>query len=238
MEKRAVILAGGKGTRLLPYTVTLPKPLVPVGDMPIMEIVIRQLVRAGFARITLACNHQAELIRAFFGDGSKWGVAIDYSLETTPLGTMGPLRHIRDLPPQFLVMNGDILTDLDFGELLESHRRDGDRLFTIAATNREQAIDFGVLEVDRSNTLTGFREKPTIPYLVSMGVYCLSRDVLAWVPDDRAFGFDELMLALLENERKVQIERYSGFWLDIGRPSDYQFAVERWEALKPRLLAT
>src|SRR6266545_3546067 len=206
MEKRAVILAGGRGTRLLPYTVTLPKPLVPVGDWPVMEIVIRQLARAGFARITLAVNHQAELIRAYFGDGAKWSVAIDYSLETTPLGTMGPLRLIRDLPQHFLVMNRDIL------------------------------IDVGVLDVDGTNVLTGFHEKPKIPYLVSMGVYCVARDVLAWVPDGRAFGFDQLMLALLADGRKVQVAPYAGFWLDIGRPSDYQFAVEQWDELRPRLL--
>ncbi len=236
MEKRAVILAGGRGTRLLPYTVTLPKPLVPVGDWPVMEIVIRQLARAGFARITLAVNHQAELIRAYFGDGAKWSVAIDYSLETTPLGTMGPLRLIRDLPQHFLVMNGDILTDLDFASLLEAHRSDEGRLFTIAAANREQTIDFGVLDVDGTNVLTGFHEKPKIPYLVSMGVYCVARDVLAWVPDGRAFGFDQLMLALLADGRKVQVAPYAGFWLDIGRPSDYQFAVEQWDELRPRLL--
>jgi NDP-sugar pyrophosphorylase family protein len=238
MDKRAVILAGGKGTRLLPYTVTLPKPLVPIGDWPIMEIVIRQLARAGFRRITLAVNHQAELIRAFFGDGSKWDVAIDYSLETTPLGTMGPLRLIRDLPAHFLVMNGDILTDLDFASLFESHRRDDGRLFTISAANREQTIDFGVLEVDRENVLTGFHEKPRTPYLVSMGVYCVARDVLAWVPEGRAFGFDQLMLELLAQKRKVQVEPYQGFWLDIGRPSDYELAVEQWDSLRRKLLPT
>jgi NDP-sugar pyrophosphorylase family protein len=126
-----VILAGGKGTRLLPYTVSLPKPLVPIGDLPIVEIVIRQLAAAGFDSITLAVNHQADLIRAYFGDGAKWRVHIDYSLETMPLGTMGPLRIIDDLPDNFLVMNGDVLTDLDFAGLLERHSRE--RAFTIGA---------------------------------------------------------------------------------------------------------
>ncbi len=123
MSRRAVILAGGLGTRLRPYTVVLPKPLMPIGEFPILEVIVRQLARAGFLRITLAVNHQAELVRAFFGDGSKWGVAIDYSLEDQPLGTMGPLKLIGDLPERFLVMNGDILTDLDFRAFHDARRR-------------------------------------------------------------------------------------------------------------------
>ena len=120
MNRRAVILAGGKGTRLRPYTVVLPKPLMPIGEYPILEVVVRQLARHGFDRVTMAVNHQAELIKAFFGDGSKWHVQIDYSLEDQPLGTMGPLKRIADLPEHFLVMNGDVLTDLDFAALLVS----------------------------------------------------------------------------------------------------------------------
>jgi NDP-sugar pyrophosphorylase family protein len=123
MTKRAVILAGGKGTRLRPYTVVLPKPMMPIGEYTILEVVIRQLARHGFDRITLAVNHQAELFKAFFGDGSKWHVRIDYSLEDRPLGTMGPLRLIRDLPAHFLVMNGDILTDLNYAFHLKHARR-------------------------------------------------------------------------------------------------------------------
>jgi NDP-sugar pyrophosphorylase family protein len=235
MDNRAVILAGGKGTRLLPYTVTLPKPLVPIGDLPIMEIVIRQLASGGFGRITLAVNHQAELIRAYFGDGAKWGVRIDYSLETMPLGTMGPLRNIPDLPDDFLVMNGDVLTDLDFGALLDQHVRDR-ALFTIAAARREQPIDFGVLEVDDSDRLTGFHEKPRIPYLVSMGVYCVSARVTPWIPAGTPYGFDQLMLALVAAGEHVKVRPYDGFWLDIGRPADYQAAVDAWDELRLRLL--
>jgi len=235
MRKRAVILAGGKGTRLLPYTVSLPKPLVPVGDLPIVEIVIRQLAGAGFEAITLAVNHQADLIRAYFGDGAKWGVRIDYSLERTPLGTMGPLRLIDDLPDDFLVMNGDVLTDLDFAALLDRHVREG-ALYTIAAAHREQVIDFGVLEVDDADRLVGFTEKPRIPYLVSMGVYCASKRMLRWIPEGSAYGFDQLMLALIAAGERVTVRPHRGFWLDIGRPTDYQFAVDRWEEMRPRLL--
>ena len=235
MNKRAVILAGGKGTRLLPYTVSLPKPLVPIGDLPIVEIVIRQLAAAGFDSITLAVNHQADLIRAYFGDGAKWRVHIDYSLETMPLGTMGPLRIIDDLPENFLVMNGDVLTDLDFAGLLERHSRER-ALFTIGASRREQVIDFGVLDVDGANRLTGFVEKPRVPYLVSMGVYCLSKPVLQWIPEGRAYGFDQLMLALIAAGERVSVQPYDGFWLDIGRPTDYEAAVDRWDAMRGRLL--
>src|SRR4051812_9849852 len=166
---RAVILAGGRGTRLRPFTVSLPKPLMPIVDEPILEIIIRQLAVQGFDHITLAVNHQAELLKAFFGNGSRWNVEIDYSLELEPLGTMGPLRLISDLPEHFLVMNGDILSDIDFGALLARHSLEN-RLMTVAASARQQAIDFGVLEVE-NGYIKGFHEKPSIPYNVSMGIY-------------------------------------------------------------------
>ena len=121
MSKRAIILAGGKGTRLKPYTVVLPKPLMPIGEYPILEVVIRQLIQHKFDHVTLAVNHQAELIKAFFGDGTKWNIKIDYSMETTPLSTMGPLKLIKDLPDNFLVMNGDILSDLNYSSFLDFH---------------------------------------------------------------------------------------------------------------------
>ena len=153
MSRRAVILAGGTGTRLRPYTVVLPKPLMPIGEFPILEVIVRQLARCGFDRITMAVNHQAELIKAFFQDGGKWGLRIDYSLEDRPLGTMGPLRLIGDLPRDFLVMNGDILTDLDFGKLHDDHAA-SDSVFTISSSCREEIIDFGVLETDGAGRLS------------------------------------------------------------------------------------
>jgi len=232
--RRAVILAGGRGTRLRPYTVVLPKPLMPIGDFPILEVIVRQLGRAGFDHVTMAVNHQAELIKAFFQDGAKWDMRIDYSLEDKPLGTMGPLRLIAGLPEHFLVMNGDVLTDVDFGRFLDEHAR-RDALFTICATSREQLVDFGVLEVDSHDALTGFREKPRTAVLVSMGVYGVSRRLVDRIPADRAYGFDELMLSLIASGDVVEVRRYSGFWLDIGRPEDYQYAVEHWAELKPRL---
>ena len=158
-NKRAVILAGGKGTRLKPYTTVFPKPLVPVGDMPILEIIIRQLAEQGFSHITIAVNHLAEIIKAFFGDGSKWGVQIDYSLEDRPLNTMGPLKLIPDLPDDFLVMNGDVFTNLNYTKLYNEHVAKKN-IFTISAYNRKQKVDFGVLEMSEEGCLIGFREKP------------------------------------------------------------------------------
>src|SRR5258705_6022733 len=149
MSKRAVILAGGTGTRLRPYTVVLPKALMPIGDYPILEVIVRQLAAQGFTRITLAVNHQANIMQAFFGDGSKWGMQIDYSLETKPMSTIAPVCLIPDLPENFLLMNGDVLTDLDLGGFLQRHATAG-RLFTIAAARRLQLIDYGVLPVDFS----------------------------------------------------------------------------------------
>ena len=224
MEKRAVVLAGGQGTRLRPYTITFPKPLMPIGETPILEIVLRQLVSHGFQRITLAVSHQAALIRTFFGDGSKWGATVDYSFEAKPLGTMGPLRLIEDLPENVLVMNGDVLTDLDYAEFFDWHCREGAGL-SIGATEREQYVDFGVLTSNSRDEVVGFQEKPTLRYLVSMGIYGLNRRVLDCLPSDEAFGFDQLVLRLLEARQRIVVRRHAGYWLDIGRPEDFERAT-------------
>jgi NDP-sugar pyrophosphorylase family protein len=231
MSKRAVVLAGGKGTRLRPYTVALPKPLVPLGDYPILEIIVRQLAHHGFDHITMAVNHQAAIIKAFFDTGAKWGVRIDYSLETEPLSTMAPLRLIPDLPEHFLLMNGDVLTDLDLSTLYERHVAE-DRLFTISATHRLQIIDFGVLETQDTNLLTGFSEKPTMRYMVCMGINVASRAVVAKIPPQRKYGLDDLLLELLRSSERVHVEPYDGYWLDIGRPDDYAQACEQFEQNK------
>ena len=235
MSKRAVVLAGGQGTRLRPYTVTLPKPLMPLGDHPILEIIIRQLARFGFDRVTLAVNHQADIIKAFFGDGSKWKIAIDYSLEPEPLSTIAPLALIEDLPANFLLMNGDVLTDLNLAQFFDDHLRNK-RLFTIAATHRRHVADFGVLTANANGTLSGFAEKPVTDFLVSMGVYAASREILDRVPKGRKFGFDDLMLELLRRGEQVRVYQYEGCWLDIGRPDDYTRAIEEFERGKDRFL--
>jgi len=236
MTKTAVILAGGAGTRLRPYTTVLPKPLMPVGEYPILEVIIRQLAQAGVRRVTLAVNHQAEIIRSYFNGGAKWGIEICYSLEQKPLGTMGPLKLMeKSLPENFYVLNGDVLTDLDFRALHDRHIND-DALFTIGAYRRTVRSEYGVLKVDGTDNLIGFEEKPINEYLVSMGVYMVSRRVLDYIPPDTGFGFDDLMLELLAAGKKVETFRHDGLWLDIGRPDDYMQAIDLFEEEEARLL--
>lgn len=235
MSKRAVILAGGKGTRLRPYTVVLPKPLMPIGEYPILEVIIRQLMHFGFDHITLAVNHQAEIIKAFFQDGARWGIKIDYSLEDAPLGTMGPLRLIKDLPQDFLVMNGDILTDLNFSEFFDSHVKSGNA-FTISSKKRLNRIDYGVLDTDGAGRLSGFREKPAVEYEVSMGVYMIGQPALGLIPENQPYGFDHLMLEMISRKHGVGVRAFDGYWLDIGRPDDYAQAIDEFDEMKERFL--
>jgi NDP-sugar pyrophosphorylase family protein len=234
----AVILAGGKGVRLRPYTTRLPKPLVPIGEEhSIMEIVLSQLTRCGFDRVTLAIGHLGDLIRSYIGDGSRWGVEIDYSLpEEVPLGTMGPVLQVLDrLPEKFLVMNGDVLTDLDYADLMRQHR-ESDAPLTVATYQRQAQIDYGVLTT-RDGQVVEFTEKPTIDYRVSMGIYACSKPTLAGYPPGLPFGFDELMLDMLARDTPPQEYAFDGYWFDIGKPDDYdrvnaEFGVIRGSLLK------
>ena len=224
MGKRAIILAGGKGTRLKPYSITLPKPLVPIGEKPILEYIILQLKKSGFDHITITINHFADIIKAFFGDGSKWNLKIDYSLEEKPLHTMGPLTLIKDLPKNFLVMNGDVLTDLDFNQFYKNHVKRGSG-FTIGAYNRYDKVEYGVLHKNDKSELIGFEEKPLNQYLVSMGVYMMNKKTLKYIPENKFFGFDSLMSTLIKKEELPFINEFDGYWLDIGRPDDYEKAI-------------
>jgi NDP-sugar pyrophosphorylase family protein len=235
MSKRAIVLAGGKGTRLRPYTVVFPKPLMPLGDYPILEVIVRQLAIEGFDHITMAVNHQANLIKAFFGDGEQWNVRIDYSVESRPLSTIAPLCLIHDLPDTFLLMNGDVLTDLCFRDLYQQHVDSG-TVFTVAASKRTHTIDYGVLQTDAASVLVGFEEKPSMRYLVSMGVYIVEKSVLSLVPADQPYGFDDLMHALIARQSRVAVKEHDGYWLDLGRPDDYAQAVEEFERRKDTLL--
>lgn len=235
MSKRAVILAGGKGTRLKPYTVVLPKPLVPIGEYPILEIIIRQLAFYGFDHVTITVNHLADIIKAFFGDGSKWNINIDYSLEDKPLSTMGPLKLIKDLPENFLIMNGDVLTDLNYAEFYDDHVNGGN-VFTISSYEREESIEYGILESDSGNKLCAFKEKPKHKYSVSMGVYMANKAILDVIPDNQFYGFDHLMLELLKNNNPASIRKFDGYWMDIGRPDDYMQAIEEFQVMNGKLL--
>ncbi len=220
----AVILAGGRGTRLQPYTSDIPKPLVPIGERPVIEILLGQLRRAGVTKVHVAVNHLAHLVMALLGDGKGLGLEIRYAVEDRPLSTVAPIARITDLPEQFLVANGDIITDLDVAALYRFHS-ERKPLVTVATYRRAERIDYGVLTADAGGRVIGFQEKPTLDCLVSMGIYVFSRDVLALVPKDEPFGFDDLMLKLLAEDRPVCSFGHDGYWLDIGRPGDYEQAL-------------
>jgi len=231
---RAVILAGGRGSRLAPYTTVFPKPLLPVGDRPILDVILRQLAEAGFDRVTLAVGYKFELLMAYFGDGSQYGLELDYSREAGALGTAGPLLLVRDFEDPTLVMNGDILCSIDFEELIGYHKRNGG-VATIATFSRRINVDFGVIEMDNAHQLTAYREKPTHEYKVSMGIYVFSPVVLNSIPAERHFDFPDLVQALLGVGKPVNCYPFDGFWLDVGRREDYELANQDWEDIRNKL---
>lgn len=236
--KRAVILAGGLGTRLRPYTMVLPKPLMPIGDRPVLDIVVRQLRAAGFERITIATGHLAELIEAFFGDGARFDVPIDYFRESEPLGTVGALALIGGLDEPFLVMNGDVLTDMDYAALLTRHIA-SDAAATIASKHRDVQISLGVMrfgEQQDPTRLTDYIEKPMLGYDASMGVYCFDPSVIEHIEPGGRLDFPDLVLRLLANGDVVRAWHSEDYWLDIGRPDDYERAMDDFDAMRDRLI--
>jgi NDP-sugar pyrophosphorylase family protein len=232
---KIVILAGGKGRRLYPYTVVLPKPLMPVGDFPILEVMLKQLKGCNLTDITMAVGHLGNLIQTYFGDGKKLGVHIEYSFEEKPLGTVGPLTQVPGLDETFMVTNGDLLTTLDYLRLIDYHKKKKP-IATVAAQKRSVDVDFGVIQINDGNHLVRYIEKPTLSYMVSMGVYIFEPELLDVVPKGEKFDFPDLMQLLLEKGEKVAIYDSTDFWLDIGRPDDYQKAVEEFEKNQERFL--
>lgn len=222
---KAVILAGGKGTRLAPYTTILPKPLMPIVDLPIIEIVIQQLVSSGVDEITIAVGYLAGLMMAYLGDGTKLGVRINYSLEDKPLGTAGPIGLISNLDEPFILMNGDLLTTLDYRLLWEYHNST-DSVATLATYKRDVKIDLGVLEYDEKAEITGYIEKPTYNFAVSTGIYCFSPLVLRYIPYNKSMDLPDLVQLLISEGMKVSAYEFSGYWLDIGRQEDYETAQD------------
>lgn len=219
----AVVLAGGLGTRLRPYTVSLPKPLMPIGEHPILEIVIHQLRNSGVKRIIIAVGYLESLIRAYFGDGSKYGVEISYSAESEPMGTAGPLTLISDqLDDTFVFMNGDVFSDIIFSDLLEFHQ-ERQSLATVAVASRYVDIDFGVLDIGEGGSFENWREKPTLNYNVSMGIYVLEPGVIPFLPKG-FFNIPDLITSLKHHNEKVNCYSHDGYWLDIGRQEDYEQA--------------
>lgn len=226
MPRKAVILAGGKGTRLAPYTLVFPKPLMPLGETPILEIVIRQLVRRGFEEVTLAVGHLAQLIESYFGDGARFDVKIRYSREDRPLGTAGPLAAVGDLDEPFLVMNGDILTTLDYGSFLADHVESG-AAASVATFRRVYTVDFGVVETD-GERIVGYIEKPETTCDVSMGINALSPHVLERIRPGERLDMPDLLLQLIGAGEEVRSVPFEGRWLDIGRHDDFAAAQEQF----------
>lgn len=224
---RAIILAGGKGTRLAPYTTVLPKPLMPIGEMSILEIVIRQLAYYRVKHITLAVGYLAELLMAYCGDGSKFGVELDYSREEQPLGTAGPISLIQNLNETFLVMNGDLLTSINYGRMWKYHQERG-AIATLASYRREVKIDLGVIEAE-DGWVKDYIEKPTYHYAVSTGIYIFEPDVLEFMKRGERLDLPALVLRLMQANRKVNVFNFDGYWLDIGRHDDYASAVQEFE---------
>ncbi len=232
---KAVVLAGGKGTRLAPYTKVIPKPLMPIGDMPILEVLLRQVRRAGVSDIILTVGHMAELLRAFFQDGERLGIAVHYSYEDKPLGTAGPLKIIDGLDETFFVMNGDVLSTLVFSDLLEFHRRSG-AMITIAMHRRQVKVDLGVLHLGNDGQVVGYIEKPQYDFDVSMGIYVFEPTALKYIPHGQYFDFPNLILRLIENGEKVVGYPFSGYWMDLGSTEDYEQAIHDFEAMRDQFL--
>jgi NDP-sugar pyrophosphorylase family protein len=232
---KVVILAGGKGTRLAPFTVVLPKPLVPLGDRPILEILLRQLRHYGITEVIMAVGYLSGLLEAYFGDGRRLGLRISYSREPKPLGTAGPLSLISGLDDTFLVLNGDLLTNLDYRKLIEYHRQSG-AACTIGMYKRQVQVTLGVIQVDGDNRLVDYIEKPTYDYQVSMGVYVFEPVVLKYIKPDTYLDFPDLIKALLGDGQHVAGYPFRGYWLDIGRHEDYAQAMEEFAQMRPSLV--
>jgi NDP-mannose synthase len=234
--KTAVILAGGKGTRLKPFTNSLPKPLIPLGNTPVLELIIQQLKLYGFTNITLAVGHLSELIKAYFGDGAKWGVNLHYVFESHPLGTAGPLLNIPNLSDDFLVLNADLVTELNLADLFETHVKQGN-MATLAVNQRTTQIEFGVLELaGERHQITQFNEKPTLVHSVCMGIHALNKQALSYLNPNEFCGIDQLMARMMNDGHAIYAFPFEGYWLDIGRHTDYETAQADFERMQHRLL--
>ena len=230
---RAVILAGGKGTRLLPYTKFFPKPLVPIGEKPILDTILRQLKYFSFTHVTLAVGHMSDMIRAYIQTGEKYGMEIGYEIEAEPLGTVGPLAQINGLNDDFLVMNGDIITNLNYGDLVKYHRNSG-AVATIASYEKQFKIELGIIHGDNNN-IEDYIEKPVQTFNVSMGIYIFSPTVLQYIEPEKYLDFPSLIRNLLDDGQKIKSYPFTGYWLDIGNHTDFEKATEEYDTIKGEL---
>lgn len=232
---KAVILAGGKGARLAPYTTILPKPLMPIGDMPILEVMLHQMKDAGIKQAILTVGHLSELMRAFFKDGSQFGLEITYSYEKCPLGTAGPIALVNGLSETFLVSNGDVLTTLNLHDLIQFHKEQK-AIATIAAHHRQSKIDLGVIQKDGDCRITGYIEKPVYDFMVSMGIYVFEPTVLAYIVRNQYLDFPDLVKKLIVAGERVVGYEFNGYWEDLGRPDDYARASKDFENMRDQFL--
>jgi mannose-1-phosphate guanylyltransferase len=230
---KAVIQSGGKGTRLQPYTMVLPKPLMPVGSKPVLELLLKWLRRNGIRQVFITTGHLGHLIRSYCGDGKQWDLQISYTEEPEPLGTVGALSLLRNqLDGTFLMLNGDVLTDLNINALIASHRQSHASM-TVATVHRSIQTEFGIIE-EVGGRVTRFKEKPVLNHLVSTGIYCMNPDIIDHIPKGVPFGFDDLMYCMLGQELPVHTFLHNGLWLDIGRVDDFRKAQSvSWEIDSP-----
>lgn len=232
---KAIVLAGGRGTRLAPYTKILPKPLMPIGDMPILEILLRQMKRAGIDEVILTVGHLAGLLQAFFKDGQQFGIRIRYSFEDAPLGTAGPLSLVDGLDDTFLVANGDVLTNMDLRDLIEYHRQ-SQAVATIATHKRSIHVDLGVIQFNGGHEIIGYIEKPTYDFRVSMGIYVFEPRVLEYIGFNQYLDFPDLVLRLIKGGERVIGYPFDGYWQDLGRADDYEQAVQEFASMRSQIL--
>jgi NDP-sugar pyrophosphorylase family protein len=232
---KAVVLAGGKGARLAPYTTILPKPLMPIGDMPILEVILHQMKEAGIEHVVLTVGHLSELLHAFFKDGSQFGIKITYNYEQCPLGTAGPIAMVDGLNDTFLVSNGDVLTTLNLRDLIKFHREQKG-IATIAAHHRQSKIDLGVIEKDGDYRIKGYIEKPVYDFMVSMGIYVFEPAVMAYIAPNQYLDFPDLIKKLIAAGERVVEYEFNGYWEDLGRPDDYERASKDFENMRAQFL--
>ena len=231
---QAIILAGGKGTRLLPYTKIFPKPLVPLGEKPIIDTILRQLKYFGFKDITIAVGYMSEMIHTYAQDGQRYGINISYCYEDKPLGTVGPLKIVESIESDFLVMNGDLITNLDYRDIYEFHRQQ-DSVATIGTYEKNLKIDLGIIQNDINCMVLDYIEKPTYRFNVSMGIYVFNQKILDYIEFDKYLDFPDLVKKLLDDGEKVVSYPFDGYWLDIGNHSDYERAIDEYDSIKEKL---
>lgn len=232
---KAIILAGGKGSRLKPYTTILPKPLMPIGEISILEVILRQLKYYNINNISIAVGYLYEIIQAVIKDGKQFGMRVEYSLEDKPLGTAGPIGLINDISDNFIVLNGDTLTDLDYGAFMKYHQ-DNDAIATIATFERKVYIDFGIPETNEQGYMMEYIEKPSYNFAVSMGIYAFKPEIKKYIPNNKRLDIPDLLRTVVEDGQKIKCYKAKGFWLDIGRIDDYKTAIEEFDNNKIRFL--